>query len=214
MDTFELNKMAAAVLFSLLVVLGVANLSDLLYSAGPANPMAYVVEGVEVEGEAVAAAAPAEQEISLAALLAEADPAAGEKAARKCVSCHTFDDGGANRIGPNLYGVVGRAKAAVSGFGYSTAMTEHGGRWGFEELYAYLKKPSEYLPGTAMNFAGVRRANQRADLIAYMNAQGSNLPLPAVEAAAPAAAEEVVETDLPTVPETPTPEITPEDAQP
>lgn len=214
MDTFELNKMAAAVLFSLLVVLGVANLADLLYSADPANPMAYIVEGVEVEGEAVAAAAPVEPEISLAALLAEADPAAGEKVARKCVSCHTFDDGGANRIGPNLYGVVGQAKAAVSGFGYSNAMAEHGGSWGFEELYAYLKKPSEYLPGTAMNFAGIRKSRDRANLIAYMNAQGSDLPLPAVEAAAPAAAEEVVETDLPTAPETPTPEITPEDAQP
>lgn len=189
MNMFEFNKIAGALLFSALVVLGVANLADMIYETDPANPSAYVVEGVTTDHGATTApssetAAPA---ASLATLLANADPAAGEKVAKKCVSCHTFDQGGANKIGPHLYGVVGRPLAHVADFGYSQAMREKGGAWTFEALFAYLAKPSDYVPGTAMSFAGVSKDTQRADLIAYLNTLGSNLPLPSAAAPAPAA---------------------------
>ena len=88
--------------------------------------------------------------------------------ARKCTACHTFDQGGANRVGPNLWGVLGRTKAAVDGFSYSAAMADHGGIWGYQEMHDFLDKPKDYLPGTKMAFAGLRRPAEIADIIAYM----------------------------------------------
>lgn len=182
MDSFELNKIAGALLASVLLVLGVMNLADILYHTEPANPEAYVVAGVAAEGEGEAAgggAAEPAQEVSLPTLLANADVAAGEKAFRACAACHNNEAGAGAKQGPNLYGVVGRPVASVDGFNYSPAMKAHGGNWTFEELFHFIEKPNKYIEGTIMSFAGISKPDRRADLIAYLNTLGSNVPLPA-----------------------------------
>lgn len=192
MDSFELNKVAGAVLFSLLVILGVKNLAAELYKVEPANPKSFVVEGVVPEGgEAGGAAAAAAPEVPLPVLLAKADKAAGEKQSKKCGACHNLTEGAGAKIGPDLYGVVGRTRAAASGFTYSEGMKKMGGKWTFDELFKFIENPRGYISGTAMTFAGIKDPQQRADLIVYLNTLGSNLPLPKAEAApaAPAGAK-------------------------
>jgi cytochrome c len=191
MDSFELNKVAGAVLFSLLVILGVKNVAAELYKVEPANPKSFVVEGVAPEGGEGAAPAAAAPEVPLPVLLAKADAAAGEKQSKKCGACHNLAEGAGAKIGPDLYGVVGRPRASVAGFAYSEAMKQKGGKWTFDELFKFIENPRGYISGTAMTFAGIKDPQQRADLLVYLNTLGSNLPLPKPEAApaAPAAAK-------------------------
>jgi cytochrome c len=203
MNTFEFNKIAGAVLVSLLVLLGVKSLADYLYTTPAANPKAFPVEiaAAPESGEApaeakpaqaeaapaeaapaeAAAPAPAAGEASLPALLAQADVAAGQKTAKKCQACHNLEEGAGAKIGPDLYGIVGRAVASAEGFKYSEAMKKKGGHWTFEELSHFIESPGKYIPGTAMTFAGVKKPKERADLIAFLNTLGSNLPLPKAE---------------------------------
>jgi cytochrome c len=190
MDTFELNKIAGAVLFSLLVILGVKNLADYIYATPAANPKAFVVEGVVAPGESAGPAAAAAPETPLPVLLAKADPAAGEKQSKKCQACHNLQEGAGTKIGPDIYAVVGRKVAGVAGFAYSDALKKKGGNWTFEELFHFIENPRGYVAGTAMTFAGIKDPQQRADLLVYLNTLGSNEPLPKAEAApasAPAA---------------------------
>ena len=168
MDSFELNKIAGAVLFTLLVYLGVQNLGDILFQTEPADPQAYVVEGVIEEG-AVAPVAEAEEIVPIAELLQTASIEKGMKTAKKCVSCHSFEAGGANKIGPALWGVVDRSVGAVAGFTYSEALGSHGGNWDYEELNGFLENPKKYAEGTNMAFAGLRKASDRANIIAYLD---------------------------------------------
>jgi len=184
MNSFEFNKIAGALLFSLLVIIGVQNLSSVLYTTEAAHPLSYPVEvasGAGGDAHGDAGAAEVEAGPTLAQLLASADVSKGAKVAKKCAACHTFDDGGANKVGPNLYGVLGQPMAQTAGFNYSGAMSDMGGTWDFETLDIYLQKPSAYIPGTAMSFAGLRKAGDRANLIAYLNSLGSNVALPAAE---------------------------------
>ena len=183
MDSFELNKIAGAVLFSLLVLLGLNNLAAVVYAPAPADPQAYIVEGLE-ESAAMAAEATAvaDEGPSLALLLAAADIAAGEKSARKCVACHSFDENGANKVGPNLWDIVAQPVAGKAGFNYSPAMAEMGGDWGYERLDGFLEAPRKYVPGTKMSFAGVRKEQERANLIAYLRSlSAAPPPLPEAE---------------------------------
>ena len=131
----------------------------------------------------------AEAEQPIAALLATADPAKGAETFKKCASCHSINQGGANGVGPNLYGVVGEAIAAGrGGYDFSGALKKVGGNWDFDKLNAWLKSPRKFADGTKMSFAGLSNGQDRANVIAYVNAQGSNLPFPAAPAAGAAVA--------------------------
>lgn len=176
------NTVAGWALFAGIIALGGAIVSSKYYSAERPEKMGYAIEGVEAEGEG------GESGPSLNTLLASADVAAGEKVFAKCAACHTVNQGGANGIGPNLYGTVGEAVGqGKGGFAFSEALKSKGGEWTFDQLDHWLKSPREFAPGTKMTFAGLGNPADRANLIAWLNTQGSNLPLPAADAA-PAAA--------------------------
>lgn len=173
------NTAAGWALFAGIVALGGAIVSSKYFHEERPEKMGYAIEGVEAEGEGGAAGGP-----GLATLLASADLAAGEKVFAKCAACHTVNQGGANGIGPNLYGTVGEAIAqGKGGFAFSDALKSKGGTWTFEALDHWLTSPREFAPGTKMTFAGLGNPADRANLIAWLNSQGSNLPLPAAEAA-------------------------------
>ena len=165
-------------LFAGIIALGGAIVSSKYFHDERPEPMGYAIEGVEAEGEG-AASGP-----GLNTLLASADVAAGEKVFAKCAACHTITSGGANGIGPNLYATVGEEIGkGKAGFAFSAALSGKGGSWTFENLDHWLKSPREFAPGTKMTFAGLGNPVDRANLIAWMNTQGSNLPLPAADAA-------------------------------
>jgi cytochrome c len=170
MDGFELNKIVGALLGSVLVVMLIGFVAELVYHVEEPEVAGYSIDVPETE-TADAAAEP-EETVSVLDLLATADVAAGESAVRRCASCHTFEEGGADGVGPHLYGVVNRPKGSVDGFNYSDAMQEvaaAGQVWGFEELDGFIANPRGYLEGTSMGFAGVRDVEDRADILAYLN---------------------------------------------
>jgi len=178
MDSFELNKFVGAALFSLLVVLALGNLSTILINPGETEKVAFPVPTPEPGAEAPAAAA-AETGDSLASLLSQATVEKGQKLAKKCAACHTFEQGAANKIGPNLYGILGDPVARQPDFKYSGALAEHGGTWDYDSLNAFLTKPKEYVPGTKMTFPGFKKPKDRASVILYLRSLGdSETPLP------------------------------------
>jgi cytochrome c len=186
MDSFELNKIMGAVLFTLLCLVSLNITAGALFAPhAPAKP-GYEIAVPEQAGQGAAAAPAAEEPIEV--LLASADVGKGENAAKKCAACHTFDKGGPNRVGPNLFGVVGRAKASPgAGFNFSAALKAKGGDWSIDDLNKFLLNPKAFVPGTAMAFAGLPRGSERADILAYLNSKAdSPAPLPKA-AAAPAA---------------------------
>ena len=180
------NTTAGWVLFAGIVGLGLTSISGMYFAADrPHRPdtMGYAIEGVEEEGGEEAG-------VPLATLLAEADPAKGQALFAKCASCHTADAGGANGIGPNVYGVMGESiGAGRGGFAFSDALKSHGGSWTFENMDAWLTSPKAFAPGTKMTFAGMGKPEERAAMIVYLNSLGSNLPLPPPPAADEAPAE-------------------------
>lgn len=179
MDGFEFNKIAGAFLATLLVYLGIQNLADVLFHVEPANEQAYVVEGVETVG-APAAQASVEEEPKITVLLASASIDKGMKVAKKCVSCHAFEKGGAHKIGPALYGVVNRDIAVDNGYAYSSALAAFDGVWDYEALNGFLENPKKYAAGTKMAFAGLRKATDRANIIAYLR-DNADTPAPLAE---------------------------------
>ena len=172
------NTVAGWALFAGIIALGGGIVSSHYYHAERPEQMGYAIEGVEAECEG------GEAGPSLNTLLASADVAAGEKVFAKCAACHTVNQGGANGIGPNLFGTVGEEIGhGKAGFAFSDALKSKGGNWTFDNLDHWLKSPREFAPGTKMTFAGLGNPADRANLIAWMNTQGSNLPLPAADAA-------------------------------
>jgi cytochrome c len=187
MDSDEINKYLMAFLSTCLVLLSLNIAAGALFSPPkPAKP-GYEIAVTEEPAKGGGPAAPAEQE-PIGKLLASADPARGETAARKCAACHTFGKGEPNKVGPNLWGIVGRQRASASNFNYSAAMKAKGGNWTIEELNTYLINPKAMIPGTNMTFAGLPRGSERADIIAFLNTRADNpAPLPKAAEAAPAA---------------------------
>jgi len=190
MDLWTFNKIAAAVLISALVIFGADTATEILYpTGGPGTYQVVQLEEAEPETTAEEQTEEPAPEKSLAVLLASASAADGENVARQCSACHVFDEGGPNRVGPNLYGVVGREVAAVDGFSYSNALQEYGGEWNYERLDCFLKNPSECVAGTSMGYAGIKDPEKRADMIAYLASLGEAPPLPEVEEQAEDTAE-------------------------
>ncbi len=171
------NTIAGWALAGCAAALGLSIVSGMVFDSERPETMGYPIEGVVEEGEGGAA------EVPIATLLASADIAAGEASFAKCASCHTVNQGGPSGIGPNLYGVLGKAHGHLPGFAYSDALTSIDGNWDFESMSAWLTSPRKYAPGTKMSFAGLSNPQERANVIAYLNSQGSNLPLPAAPAA-------------------------------
>lgn len=184
------NTIAGWTLFGGVVALGLTAVSTRFFHADKDHrpeTMGYEIEGV-VSSDG------GEEAVPIETLLAAADPAKGEAVFAKCKSCHTIDAGGANGIGPNLHGVMGEPiGTGHGGFAFSEALKGHGGKWDFANMDAWLHNPKKFAPGTKMTFAGLGKPEDRANLIVYMNAQGSNLPLPAAPAPAEVADQDPAE---------------------
>jgi len=183
MSSLEINKIIGAVLAAGIIAMFAGFISHLLFQPEQLAENAYPVEGVtpaEAPPAAEEAAAAASEPASVLPLLAAADLAAGKKAARKCTSCHTVDEGGANRIGPNLWNIVGRGIASADGYSYSGGLADKAGdSWTYENLDGFLSKPKDWAPGTKMSFAGLKKPQERADLIVYLRSlSASPAPLP------------------------------------
>ena len=180
MDSFELNKIIAAVLMVALLVIGIGKLSNVIFHVEKPETPGYSVEveqSTTVSSEPITQ--PAEDKIDIAALIAMGDVVAGEKVFKKCAACHSIVKGGKNNIGPALYNVVGRDVGAVGDYKYSKALAAYGNAWTFEELNGYLLKPAKWIKGTKMAFAGLRKEKDRASVILYLNQNSDNpLPLP------------------------------------
>ena len=185
MNSFELNKVLGALLGCVLITLSLNIAAGALFAPQKPEKPGYAIAVKEGAGEK---AGPAAAEEPMEAMLASASVEKGQATAKQCGACHTFEKGGPNRVGPNLYGIVGRARASEAGFNYSAAMKAKGGTWTFGELYAFLANPRSYIPGTNMTFAGLSRGQQRADVIDYLNTL-SDSPQPMPKAAAAGAAK-------------------------
>ena len=175
MDSFEINKITSAIIIVVVLVVGIDKLSEVIFHVEkPKNP-GYVVEVQKVSTSSDST----ETTIDITALMAMGDVEHGKKVFKKCAACHSISKGGANKIGPALWGVIGRNAVAVSDYKYSKALSAHGKSWSFEEMNGFLIKPQSYIKGTKMAFAGLKKEKDRASVIPFMNQNSDNpLPLP------------------------------------
>ena len=175
MNSFEINKIITAIIITILIVIVINKTSDFIFNLEDESVVAYKVEAPEGSVMKVKS----EQTVDLASLFLEADISHGEKVFKKCSACHVVEKGGANKIGPALYGVLGRKVGAINDYKYSQALMGYGKEWTFEEMNGYLKKPQAWIKGTKMSFAGLRKEKDRASVILYLNQYSDNpLPLP------------------------------------
>lgn len=185
MDFFYLNKVAMAVLASLLFVIGLRTAIDILYPTGRENLPKGKIPIIAAPAPSPAAAPAETQDPPIDSLLPAANLQAGENAMKQCAACHSWTKGSGDKIGPNLYDVVGRDIGKEPGYAYSSGVAKKGGKWTFENLYEWLKNPKAFVPGTKMTFAGVKDPKERAGIIAYLEKQSDNpVPLPQKSGAA------------------------------
>ncbi len=179
MDSFEINKIVAAVLMVALLVIGLSKVSDIVFHVEKPKTPGYSVEIEQVQSASMTSNEVTEKIIDISALMALGDVASGEKIFKKCAACHSIVKGGKNKIGPALYNVVGRQVGAINDYKYSKALIGYKKAWTFEELNGYLIKPAKWIKGTKMAFAGLRKEKDRASVIKYLNQNSDNpLPLP------------------------------------
>ena len=180
MDSFEINKIVAAILLVALIVIGIGKLSDIIFYVEKPETPGYAVEVEKVSANSAGSSPEKiEEKIDITALMAMGDIASGEKIFKKCAACHSIVKGGKNNIGPALYNVVGRKVGAISDYKYSKALSEYNKEWTIEELNGYLIKPTKWIKGTKMAFAGLRKEKDRASVIKYLNENSDNpIPLP------------------------------------
>ena len=179
MDSFELNKIVAAVLMVALLVIGIGKLSNVIFHVEKPKTPGYAVEVEQATTMESSAKASVEEKIDIAALMAMGDIASGEKIFKKCAACHSINKGGKNNIGPALYNVVERKVGGVADYKYSKELATYEKNWTFEELNGFLKKPAKYIRGTKMAYAGLRKEKDRASVIKYLNQNSDNpVPLP------------------------------------
>tara|TARA_B100000674_G_C37667344_1_gene835384 strand:+ start:96 stop:644 length:549 start_codon:yes stop_codon:yes gene_type:complete len=182
MDSFELNKIIAAVLLTALIVIGIGKITDYLFYVEKPKQSAYKIEGIDSEKTDQASkkvSSEVMEKVDIKQLLAMGDISHGEKVFKKCSACHQIATDGKNMIGPNLWGVIGRQAGSIGDYNYSKAMKAYAKNWSFEEMNSYLIKPQAYIKGTKMAFAGLRKEKDRASVILYMNSKSSNpKPLP------------------------------------
>ena len=175
MDSFELNKIIGAILMVALLVIGIGKVSDLVFKISKPEKAGYKVE-LDVETTQINGdEKPVEKvKVDIAALLSTGDLAHGEKVFKKCAACHSIKSGGGNKIGPALYNVVGRKVGALTDYKYSNALAEYEKNWSFEELNGFLLKPKDWIKGTKMAYAGLRKEKDRASVIKYLNENSDN----------------------------------------
>tara|TARA_B100000575_G_C22885317_1_gene515537 strand:- start:208 stop:750 length:543 start_codon:yes stop_codon:yes gene_type:complete len=180
MDSFEINKIVAAILMVALLIIGIGKLSDIIFYVEKPKTPGYAVEvdnAVNTITKSISETT--EDKIDISSLMALGDLNHGEKVFKKCAACHSIVKGGKNNIGPALYNVVGRKVGVVNDYKYSKALSAYEKEWTFEELNGYLIKPAKWIKGTKMAFAGLRKEKDRASVILYLNQNSDNpLPLP------------------------------------
>ena len=172
---FEINKLVAAILVTVLIVFGISEISDIIFKVNKTEVVAYKVEEPAVSSNE----AKAESSIEISSLLSLGDITHGEKVFKKCAACHSINKDGRNKIGPKLYNVVGKATGATSDYKYSKALISYSKTWTFEELNGFLIKPAKWIKGNKMGFAGLKNDKDRASVILYLNQNSDNpQPLP------------------------------------
>ena len=175
MNSFEINKIITAILVTVLVVFGIGKISNIIFDKDDKKVVAYKVEAPE----GLATQASTDTSVDIAALLALGDAAHGEKVFKKCKACHSIKQGGGNKIGPKLWNVMFRPVGAVTEYKYSKALSSYGKEWSWEEMNGFLIKPSSWIKGNKMGFAGLKSEKDRASVILYLNQNGENpKPLP------------------------------------
>ena len=179
MDSFELNKIIAAILMVALLVIGLGKITDIVFHVEKPKTPGYAVEVEQaiVTSSEISKDATVDAKIDISAIMSLGDVASGEKIFKKCAACHSINSGGGNKIGPALYNVVGRKVGGVADYKYSKALATYEKEWTFEELNGFLKKPASYIKGTKMSYAGLRKEKDRASIIKYLN-QNSDSPKP------------------------------------
>lgn len=178
-SSLEFNKALAAVLTAGIIASGVGVFSRMIYHPTMPEERAYPIDMAAVESAGQEAAQEQEETMELSELLALASVDSGQKVSKKCASCHTFEDGGANKIGPALWGVLGRKIASLPDFSYSSALSDKEGDWGYDQLNEFVTSPKAWAPGTKMTFAGLKKPQDRADLILYLRSLNATpAPLP------------------------------------